>query len=157
MGGAKPESTLIVLDFDCTLAAMHMYALLRSGGQTALDRDNDAFYQKVFGGMQRVDELRAFLSGMRSSGATLFVLSNGFEAEIRPALQRLQLLDSFERQESRLHFAAILMSLSLPVPHDRHHILVMMPVPHLTPSYSRGHPLMQRSLPREMFPCLAEL
>jgi hypothetical protein len=96
-GGAAADSTLVVLDFDCTIAATHMYALLRSGGQEWLERDPDNFYERVFGGSQRVIELQTFLTNLRSSGATLYVLSNGFEAEIKPALKSVQLLEAFER------------------------------------------------------------
>ena len=78
---------LIVFDFDCTLAALHMYFALRSPeGQMALSKNADAFFTDVFGGEERRARLALHLRRLTSAGATLAVLSNGVEAEINQAL-----------------------------------------------------------------------
>ena len=93
-----PGELLVVFDFDCTLAAMHMHSALRSeAGKAALQKDAAAFYLEVFGGSERLEKLRAFLTGLRGAGATLYVLSNGFESDIDPALDDMDLHDLFDR------------------------------------------------------------
>ena len=93
-----PGELLVVLDFDCTISAIHMHAALREeAGKAALKKDPAAFYLEVFGGTERLEKLREFLMGLRGAGATVYVLSNGFESEIDPALDDMDLHDYFER------------------------------------------------------------
>ena len=80
-------STLLVLDFDCTLAALHMYALYRTReGAAARAADSAAFFSKIFGGPERIAKLQTFLRSVRSKGVHVAVVSNGLEEEIGAAL-----------------------------------------------------------------------
>ena len=96
--GTRLEATRtwIVWDFDCSLASEHLWSLLRSNeGQHQLHTSPDAFYELVFGGADRIRRLRACLASLRGAGATLMILSNGFEDEIEAALRHLGLRECF--------------------------------------------------------------
>ena len=98
-------STLLLLDFDCTLAAHHMWKTLRTAeGEAALAASPAAFYTEIFGGAQRLDKCASFLREVRATGTTVAILSNGFEAEIRAALQQTglaELIDQIYGAESQ--------------------------------------------------------
>lgn len=90
------SKTLVVFDFDCTLASLHMFFALRSAeGQTELRQDADTFFNKVFGGEARRTRLALHLRRLKTAGATLVILSNGVEAEINAALTSAGLRDFF--------------------------------------------------------------
>ena len=86
------STTLVVWDFDQTLAARHMWSDLRSGnGQEMLRTSPGPFYDAVFGGKARLARLKACLERLGNAGATHVILSNGFEHEIEAALQHVEL------------------------------------------------------------------
>ena len=88
---AVPGQTLVVFDFDCTLTAVHLFEALRSrDGKRELMRDPAAFYQRIFGGAQRIAALQRFLGALSAAGHTLRVLSFGFEGEIDAALRHIE-------------------------------------------------------------------
>ena len=99
-------STLVVLDFDCTLASTHMYSWLRSkeGQQELADDARRFFVERIFGGGRRLSALDQFLARLRVAGATLIVLSNGCEAEIEAALRATRLRRHFSRVYGRESF-----------------------------------------------------
>ena len=69
-----------------------MWSELRTpAGQAYLRADRDKFYDIIFGGAARLARLRTCLAALRRAGATLFVLSNGFEEEINSALAHVGL------------------------------------------------------------------
>eukprot|EP00966_Prymnesium_polylepis_P007400 170167-Prymnesium_polylepis.1 len=95
---SAPGELLVVIDFDCTLTLLHMHETLNGDdGQTALHKDPAAFYLEVFGGSERLEKLRAFLTGLRDAGATVYLLSNGYETDLDPALEATDLHDLFDR------------------------------------------------------------
>lgn len=95
---ASPAKTLVVFDFDCTLAARHMYSSLRSGaGMAQMRQDPHTFYEDIFGGCQRLHDLNIFLGHLKDAGATVYILSHGLEAEIIPALSSTGLAGFFSR------------------------------------------------------------
>ena len=99
-------STLVVLDFDCTLASTHMFSSLRSkeGQQEFADDARRFFVERIFGGGRRLSALDQFLARLRVAGATLIVLSNGCEAEIEAALRATRLRRHFSRVYGRESF-----------------------------------------------------
>lgn len=91
-------STLLLLDFDCTLAAHHMWKTLRTAeGEAAASANPAAFYLEIFGGAQRLEKCANFLRAMRASGTAVAILSNGFEAEIQAALQQVDLAEFIDQ------------------------------------------------------------
>jgi len=98
-------STLLVLDFDCTLAALHMYTLRRTReGAAARAADSAAFFSKIFGGPERIAKLQAFLRSVRSKGVHVAIVSNGLEEEIGAALASAgiaELVDTVRGSESQ--------------------------------------------------------
>ena len=94
----QAASTLLLLDFDCTLAAHHMWKTLRTAeGEAAASSDPAAFYLRIFGGAQRLDKCASFLRAVRATGTTVAILSNGYEAEIRAALEQTGLAELFDQ------------------------------------------------------------
>ena len=100
LGPVPASTTLIVFDFDCTLAQDHMYYQLRSdAGIERYEKSPSEFFLWIFGGAARLKQLNECLSALRAKGATLVVLSNGFEEEITEALTEVDL---------HQHFSAVL-------------------------------------------------
>ena len=92
----KAKQLLIVWDFDCSLAAEHMWSALRSDdGQAMLRSQPDEFYSLVFGGPARLGRLRACLAALSEAGATMLILSNGIEEEIEAALAHIGVRNRF--------------------------------------------------------------
>lgn len=90
------KRTLVVWDFDCSLAEEHMWSALRSeDGQAFLKQKPAELYSLVFGGPARLDRLRACLAALSEAGATMLILSNGIEEEIEAALAHIGVRDRF--------------------------------------------------------------
>jgi phosphoglycolate phosphatase-like HAD superfamily hydrolase len=90
------DRTLVVFDYDCTLAAQHMFHILRTEeGQDALADDSRSFYTSIFGGSSRLARVDTMLGRLKAAGATLVILSNGIEEEIEGALGSLGLRGHF--------------------------------------------------------------
>jgi len=86
------ESTLLVFDFDRTLAATHMFWKLRTEGWKLREHDRASFYiDVVFGGEERLARLAGMLRAARERGARVVVLSNGIGHEIEEALREARL------------------------------------------------------------------
>ena len=94
---AAARSTLLVFDFDCTLAQEHLFTELRTEtGVARFMAGKAAFLDWIFGGVPRMRKLAACLTALKATGATLVVLSNGVEEEIEMALKHAQIFQCFE-------------------------------------------------------------
>lgn len=92
-----PVNILVVFDFDCTLTQLHMYNELRQpSGQMQKQRNPDAFYERIFGGQERIQALCSFIRTIRQHGCALRIMSFGYAAEIWDALSHIGVIDAFE-------------------------------------------------------------
>ena len=82
----------VALDFDDTITA----GALGHDPYVLPDPSADEL-MKLFGGKQRIDELRELFRALRRHGVELYIVSLGVTAKIRSWLQRIELFDSFNR------------------------------------------------------------
>eukprot|EP01065_Artemidia_motanka_P032568 TRINITY_DN39553_c0_g1_i1.p1 TRINITY_DN39553_c0_g1~~TRINITY_DN39553_c0_g1_i1.p1 ORF type:complete len:472 (+),score=123.52 TRINITY_DN39553_c0_g1_i1:83-1498(+) len=109
---------LILYDFDCTLSTLHLYHTLNEEAPEALVEGaatqedmcslqhatmercfgSAAALEGVFGGAERLQQLKAFLEELRRCGVMLGVLSHGFTSIVSTALRRADLLSVFDQR-----------------------------------------------------------
>lgn len=115
---APQRLRLVGLDFDRTLAAMHMYFSLTSkAGQNNIDGavqllldvegwgGEEARLDRLWGGAERLAMLHRHLAALRAEGCMLITITHGEGALVEAALQEFGLREYFEHIFDKHHCA----------------------------------------------------
>eukprot|EP01083_Nonionella_stella_P300686 1027907_1 len=85
---------LLALDFDQTITQRHLYFEL-NGASTLTDSTTDKRLTAIFGGEKRLNRLQAHFEAISSKIEHIIIISFGFEAVIKRALERVNMVQHF--------------------------------------------------------------
>ncbi|CAK9081011.1 unnamed protein product [Durusdinium trenchii] len=112
-GSGASGLVLLAFDFDCTIAALHLFEYLyRRGGwdcssqETVLQQqcyEEPDLPHRIFGGPSRLHDLKTFFETLVTLERQVVIITNGFGAVVEAALEKADLLRYFSEVIGRDH------------------------------------------------------